>query len=266
VESLQDSRFGYQETQGKNLYENNESNTAIFMNSSRNHNLYYFDRTKIDLHFQAYALYRTSPEKAIEIWEAIEDYQSLKNILKDFEYEENPQSILKIYSILSARYPQEYMLGYSETARQIQSDLEESAAGLIHLIEIYPNSPLIIPWKRELANNLFMQEKYREAHSLYGELLEIHSDDYWSLIGYGQTNYILNNDLHRASAALMKAIDLSPEVGNAYAALADIHFAENNLEQALSMYEKAIEVNPENSTWLEKELLVEEALYGSANR
>jgi tetratricopeptide (TPR) repeat protein len=101
-----------------------------------------------------------------------------------------------------------------------------------------PEDPLLATW---LGDNLFFQEKYKEAEKVYAEATQLDPKSFyaWRGLGFTQGKMKRWND---AVQSLEKAKEIKPEDHDVLVSLGDIYLAElEEPEKALENYEAYVQ-------------------------
>ncbi len=96
------------------------------------------------------------------------------------------------------------------------------------------------------ADILRVLERFEEAVSEYEWVVAHDSDRYWAYMGLGMSWWQGYGNADRAEEALNEAAALEPGWQYAYHWLGDIYSSTGRRDMALDMYEKVLEIDPEN--------------------
>jgi len=129
------------------------------------------------------------------------------------------------------------------------NDFETSEMILQYGLNQFPYSKFADYWLSMLGTILRIQEKWSEAEELYNYMIVNQLDIYEAYIGLGWVMYFREDDVESAIDMFMRSIEIQPESGDGYFAVANVLKNEERYEESLYWYRKAIEINPEMWQW-----------------
>ncbi len=103
----------------------------------------------------------------------------------------------------------------------------------------------------EMGNDYILKRKWKTARTYYIKSIQSNPKNQTALLGYGQTNYYLD-DLKRAKQAFTQLVGYYPEESIGYSYLAKLSAEEENYAEAVTYIEKAISLDDSYyAYWLE---------------
>jgi CubicO group peptidase (beta-lactamase class C family) len=126
------------------------------------------------------------------------------------------------------------------------------------IIRILYDKPYTLP-KRSIAKVIYkviQEEGAKSAVAQYHELRKDHRDDFVFTTGeLNNLGYFLMEDKQRIEDAIeifKLNVSVHPKYANGYDSLAEAYMTAGKIEQAIEYYEKALELDPNNSNAVEK--------------
>ena len=109
------------------------------------------------------------------------------------------------------------------------------------------------------AQEFIDQGQFIAARDLLIKLVDAYPDDFRILSSLSWT-YFKTGDTYRAILLIEDVLARFPSYGQAYSNYAGIHFEQNKLQLSLQYIEKALEINPTDSSFLLNRSIVLEKL------
>ncbi len=112
------------------------------------------------------------------------------------------------------------------------------------------DSEVIFLWKVRLGDILQQQEKWLEAESIYRDLIAGYPQRCEGYIGLGWLLYHRDGNLEAALQQFHRSMEVAPECGAAYFAIAEMFFGTGMQENAVACYEQAAAIQPDNQWYV----------------
>ncbi|MDH3417232.1 MAG: tetratricopeptide repeat protein [Gammaproteobacteria bacterium] len=132
-------------------------------------------------------------------------------------------------------------LGRTYLAREQEGNAEEA---FLHAIQLAPENPA---GHSALADFHYALGRFPQAIAAYGEAVKRDPDDPGAYLGLGAAKY-LNGDFAGTEAAWRKSLSLDGNQPILLYNMGTVFFFEKRFDDALEMYRRAIEINPEDQT------------------
>ena len=132
-------------------------------------------------------------------------------------------------------------LGRTYLAREQESNAEEA---FLHAIQLAPENPA---GHSALADFHYALGRFPQAIAAYGEAVKRDPDDPGAYLGLGAAKY-LNGDFAGTEAAWRKSLSLDGNQPILLYNMGTVFFFEKRFDDALEMYRRATEINPEDQT------------------
>lgn len=126
---------------------------------------------------------------------------------------------------------------------QALSDLDQAVE-----LDSFPDASREVVAHSERARLLYKLGKMREAMTEYEWLIQRRPDDYWAHLRVGALAWELDRDVARAEAMLVRATQIDPAQKWAYSRLGDLYRDTDRPADALKMYLKVLEIDPDDQS------------------
>ena len=93
------------------------------------------------------------------------------------------------------------------------------------------------------------QGRFTEAVGYLQQAADFQGDDPQLQLGLGVALVEAGTDLHRAEASLRRTLELQPDQGEAYFYLGKLEGLRERWDEALAMYRRSWEINPQVGEW-----------------
>ncbi len=171
----------------------------------------------------------------------------LATVLQTY-FEDNVDEAIDCYTKLLLHEPQNAKIYYELGHLYIQKEDRINAVNAFKLaLDIDVENPF---YHNSLAYALVQVEHYDEAIEHYKKAISINPENEWTSIvcqALGLIYYQIKENSEAALAFYDMAIVLDQKAIDAYIAIGDIHFDEDDLDAAIKSYCDAITVDPENA-------------------
>ena len=107
-----------------------------------------------------------------------------------------------------------------------------------------------------IGETLWWQRKVDQAIASLEQAITLNPRHDWAYIRLGTAYYVRTQDLQQSEQALLQAIMLSPQNKWAYYHLGEIYQQAGNLDQAIAMYQKTLEIDSQFVPAIEKLLSI----------
>jgi tetratricopeptide (TPR) repeat protein len=202
-------------------------------------------------HLRGQAIWAQGDEElAIQIWNEIQDYQSLAIAAYESERSGKLDIAYHAYQAASTVSPVNGTLPYVAFIVRSNRDTDGAILTLQNAVVNYPNSPYRINWLEELAGLLERKERWDEAKNIYEELIGQDPNNWRAHIDLGWLYYELGYGVNPALDEFNKAIDNVSGKAFGYLAIANLMRREQRFFEADEWYSRAILLMPENRAWL----------------
>ncbi|BDS09894.1 tetratricopeptide repeat protein [Aureispira anguillae] len=181
-----------------------------------------------------------------ELLEREELLEDILDALEDGDYEEAED----LADEAIEAFPNEaFGYYYVGEAMFLQGDVDDAVAYYQQAVDKAADNP---DYKSRLALMYAKLEEEEKAKQIYAGILAIHDGHVDSLVAMGV--YAINDDAPEdALNYLDKALEVSPDYGDAYKIRAIVHTNLNNYEEALDDINKALKMAPDDQElWLQK--------------
>lgn len=199
-------------------------------------------------------------QNAIKLWSSLADVDSLLAAGEQAIQEKRSQDALLAYTYAYKIIPERVVLSLANYYRQEANKPKDAEALLRQYIVEYPHSRYLLSWLNALAALYRNTGSLNEAATINEQLLVLAPDRVDDWIELGWIYYERGDGVGQAMAQFQQAIQIMPQEGKGYYAIASLLNRENRFAEADYWYLQAIQRDPEQRGWyLSRALALQEA-------
>jgi tetratricopeptide (TPR) repeat protein len=182
---------------------------------------------------------------SIEYFEAARDFNSLIVFADSIRSDSNYPISEAYYEAAYRLFPDDAVMGFAQVL-VAQGKFQQASTVLARSIDRFPNDFRISAWKNLLGSSYLHSEKWELAQSVFEDLLRRSPNDASLHLGLGWA-YYGSSDLPKAYQGFTNAIQIDPDLWNAYYGLGLIELKQENVLPAIDWFNGALAHSPEEA-------------------
>jgi len=185
---------------------------------------------------------------ALKYWLLAQDYRYLLSTAKIATDQGHLEDALEIYQAFNVVKPENGIMPLTKFLVDIYKDHPAAIVVLQQGLAKYPHSSIRARWLVQLGDILRSDGNLKEAESSYQKAIKEKPNLPEAYIGLGWIQYEQGKRLDIVVKTFQFAIDNAPQQGIGYFALGQLYTRENEYKKADSLFDMALELNP-NARW-----------------